>query len=61
MIVDYVHYMIEPTRKYIEGKMINFNVYIFISQMFLEIAGLMNIAKWVYFILVSKVHLDIRR
>ena len=29
--------------------------------MFGEIAGLMNIAKWVDYIIVAKVHMDIRR
>ena len=29
--------------------------------MFIDIAGLLNIAKWAYFIIVAKVHIDIRR
>ena len=36
-------------------------VYSFISYMFMDIAGLLNIAKWAYFILVAEVHMNITR
>ena len=61
-MVEYVVFIILPeSNKVGFDEMIKVTAYTFISYMFIEIAGLMNIAKWVYFILVSKVHLDIRR
>ena len=35
--------------------------YSFIADMFIDIAGLFNIAKWAYFIIVARVHMTIRR
>ena len=62
-VAEYVHCLIilPEGKSYLFKHIVKETVYAFIAYMFLNIAGLMNIAKWAYFIIVAKIHIDIRR
>ena len=60
-LAEYIHYMsVDSERREYLFENTKISVYFFIAFMFFNVAGLMNISKWVYFIVVSKGHMKIR-